>query len=57
MAVTLMSCDLCNHVLCRVRHLVNIIVVFLETHVFSSLEKLLQYVYIFVSTEHCLSSW
>ena len=40
-AVTFMSRDLWNHVLCRVRHLVNIIVVFLETHVFSSLEKLL----------------
>ena len=41
-AVTFMSCDLCSHVLCRVRHLVNRIVLFLESRVFSSLAKLLQ---------------
>ena len=39
---TFMSCDLCNHVLCRVCHLVNRIVVFLESGAFSSLAKLLQ---------------
>ena len=38
-----MSRDLCNHVLCRVGHLVNRIVVFLESRVFSSLVKLLQH--------------
>ena len=41
-AVTFMSHDLGNHVLCRVCHLVNRIVVFLESRVFSSLSKLLQ---------------
>ena len=40
--VTFMSRDLWNHVLSRVRHLVNIIVVFLESYAFSSLAKLLQ---------------
>ena len=40
-AVTFMSRDLGNHVLCRVRHLVNRIVVFLESRVFSSPAKLL----------------
>ena len=40
--VTFMSRELSNHVLCIVRHLVNRIVVFLESHVFSSLAKLLQ---------------
>ena len=39
-----MSRDLCNHVLCRIHHLVNRIVVFLESHVFSSLAKLLHLV-------------
>ena len=39
--MTFMSPDLWNHVLSRVRHLVNIIVVFPESHVFSSLAKLL----------------
>ena len=39
--VTFMSRDLWNHVLCRVRHLVNRFVVFLESRVFSSLAKLL----------------
>ena len=42
MVVTFMSRDLGNHVLCRVCHLVNRIVVFLESRVFSSLSKLLQ---------------
>ena len=39
--VTFMSRDLSNHVLCRVCHLVDRIVVFLESRVFSSLSKLL----------------
>ena len=42
MVVTFMSRDLWNDVLCRVRHLVNRFVVFLESRVFSSLAKLLQ---------------
>ena len=40
MAETFMSCDLCNHVLLRVHHLANRIVMFLESRVFSSLAKL-----------------
>ena len=39
--VTFMSCDLRNHVLCRVRHLVNRFIVFSESRGFSSLAKLL----------------
>ena len=39
--VMFMSHDLWNHVLCRVCHLVNRFVVFLESCVFSSLAKLL----------------
>ena len=51
--VTFMSHDLGNHVLCRVCHLVNRIVVFLESRVFSSLSKLLQlHKYINVVAEH-----
>ena len=48
--VTFMSRDLWNHVLCRVRHLVNRFVVFLESRVFSSLVKLLQKDAVFVLT-------
>ena len=42
MVVMFMSRDLCSHVLCRVPHLVNGIVVFLESRLFSSLAKFLQ---------------
>ena len=41
MAVTFMSRDICNHVLLRVHHLANRLVVLLESRVFSSLAKLL----------------
>ena len=41
LVVTFMSRDFWNDVLCRVRHLVNRFVVFLESRVFSSLAKLL----------------
>ena len=37
MAVTFVSSDHCSHVLLRVRHLANGVVVFLESRVFSSL--------------------
>ena len=42
-AVTFISPDHCSHVLLRVRHLANGVVVFLESRVFSSLAKLLHY--------------
>lgn len=40
MAVTFMSPDNCSHMLLRVRHLANGVVVFLESRVFSFLAKL-----------------
>ena len=43
MAVTLVSRHLCNHVLLRVHHLTNKIVVVLDSCVFSSLAKLPQF--------------